>query len=507
MTNSLLLQIGNWNPQLLREIRGRLTTRSIFAVLTVVAIAHMLILLGVWQSFEGGAVNPWRGLFQIMAWLLPYGLYFIGGYSLVNDLTTEELQGTLNFVRLSPRPSPTILLGKLLGVPLLFYLAIALFVPLHLLSALIGGVPLGLVLSFYLMLVAEGLFIFCLAMLFALVSASQSMVKTQPSTASVSFAVLTLMSFTPTILLWNQVVLWSHFPNLQFYSDPSALQWFYFPIGQNIWMGHGFTLATLFVGTTLIWNVVKRRFENPGATLISKRQSYALVACLELLIVGFFIPGSQRAFSEGAIVGLYGLNMLLFIVLIFALSPTRQALLDWRYYESRQASRRSTLIWGERSPAPVAIAINLLIAGAVVVPFLFWVAAAGESLLSLLFVALGFCGQVLFYGVLSQRILAAKVKNPWAWAVGTLSLIIAVPMIVLGILSQSSVVTTFVWAVLGFQVILFAPETVSQLDTAILIVLSVAALAVQWIILGLLTWHLQHFLSRMGKHEEREAIV
>ncbi len=506
MTNPLLLQIGNWNPQLLREIRGRLKPRSIFATVAVVVIAHGLIFLGIWQSFENGTPNPFKDLFWLMMWLIPYGLYFIGGYSLVNDLTTEEQRGTLNFVRLSPRPSPTILLGKLLGVPLLFYLAIALFVPLHLLSALIGGISLSFILSFYLMLIAEGIFIFCLAMLFALVGASQSVVKTQPATYSVTFAILTLMFFSPAVLFWNRAVLWSHFPSIQEYTEPPELQWFYFPVGQNVWVGHGFTLATLFVGMVLMWTVLKRRLKNPAATLISKRQSYALTACLELLIVGFFVPGIQDIdFSEGPVVALYVLNMVLFLVLIFALSPTRQALLDWRYYESPQIPHGATLMWGERSPAPAAIAINLLIVGVVVIPLLLWAATGRENLLSLLFVALGFSSQALCYAVLTQRILAAKVKNPWAWALGTLIIIIAVPLIVVSILSQSlgPVVTTFIWAVMGFQVILFAPEMVSQFNIAILILLSVATLAMQWIILGLLAWHLQHFLSRMGSQEDR----
>lgn len=510
MTHPLLVPIGNWNPQLLREIRGRLRWRSVLATLAVVATIHIVILLAVWRSFLAGVESPWQSLFQAMMWLIAYGLYFAGGYSLVNDLTTEEQRGTLNFVRLSPRPSPTILLGKLLGVPLLYYLAIALFIPLHVLAGLLGGISWGLVVSFYVLLIAGGVFAFCLAILYALVSAAQSLVKTQPSTSSVSFAVITLIIFTPIFLSWNQAILWSHFSTL-FPAAPNELPWFYFEVGLNPWIGHGFTLATLGIGTALVWSVIKRRLERPAATLMSKRQSYALVACLELLVVGFFIPGGEYAssFSEGPVFVLYGLNLVLFLVITFAVTPTRQALLDWRLYESQHTSLLSSLMWGERSPAPLAIAINLLIAAAVVVPCFLWAAIAGESLLPLIFVALGLSGQVLLYAVLSQRILASKVKNPFTWAIGTLALLLIVPPILLSILSQvvGSLATVLLWALWGFQAILLADSLSNQLSPAILIAAALIMLALQWSLVGLLAWHIQHFIRHMAGPRENPAIA
>ncbi|RQH23304.1 hypothetical protein D5R40_27115 [Okeania hirsuta] len=51
----------------------------------------------------------------------------IGGvYMLVADLAKEKRLGTLNFIRLSPQSIQKILLGKLLGVPILIYLALVL---------------------------------------------------------------------------------------------------------------------------------------------------------------------------------------------------------------------------------------------------------------------------------------------------------------------------------------------------------------------------------------------
>jgi ABC-type transport system involved in multi-copper enzyme maturation permease subunit len=68
---------------------------------------------------------------------------------LVTDIGNEAEKGTLNFLRLSPRSSANILIGKLLGVPILSYLTILLLLPLHLLSAVLSITPLSFLLSTY----------------------------------------------------------------------------------------------------------------------------------------------------------------------------------------------------------------------------------------------------------------------------------------------------------------------------------------------------------------------
>ena len=57
--------------------------------------------------------------------------------------------------------------------------------------------------------------------------------------------------------------------------------------------------------------------------------------------------------------------------LIAILSPQRQAIQDWaRYRYERSRSLWQDLIWSEKSPAQIAIAINLLIA---TIPLLCWI--------------------------------------------------------------------------------------------------------------------------------------
>ncbi|MHC5719890.1 MAG: ABC transporter permease, partial [Nostoc sp.] len=67
-------------------------------------------------------------------------------------------------------------------------------------------------------------------------------------------------------------------------------------------------------------------------------------------------------------------NLVLILSLIAVLSPHRQDVQDWaRYRHQGVSSHKSVwqdLIWSEKSPALVAIAINLII---VTIPWLVWV--------------------------------------------------------------------------------------------------------------------------------------
>ena len=51
-------------------------------------------------------------------------LLVMGTYLLIADLSREERRGTLNFIRMSPESAKNILLGKLLGVPILVYFTV-----------------------------------------------------------------------------------------------------------------------------------------------------------------------------------------------------------------------------------------------------------------------------------------------------------------------------------------------------------------------------------------------
>jgi hypothetical protein len=110
----------------------------------------------------------WFNMFQTLTWLGFSLLLLLGSYLLVRDIAREDRRGTLTFLRLSPQSSHSILLGKLLGVPLLLYLAIALVIPLHWCAAIYAGLSVLCVFSIYLLIIAGCACFYSFALLYAL---------------------------------------------------------------------------------------------------------------------------------------------------------------------------------------------------------------------------------------------------------------------------------------------------------------------------------------------------
>jgi hypothetical protein len=182
-------RLGNANPQLLRELRGRLNPRSVLATVGV-SIAGQIIygltrlntlpsIANTYSSVSGlvGA-DPKSSIFHVYCtglgansseslclpavssafspWHVNWPLWWsdnltglhlgalsiaivIGCYLLITDWSTEADRGTLNSLRLSPQSAATILLGKLLGVPSLVYLFLLSCLPIGLVAMLQTG--------------------------------------------------------------------------------------------------------------------------------------------------------------------------------------------------------------------------------------------------------------------------------------------------------------------------------------------------------------------------------
>ena len=67
-----------------------------------------------------------------------------GSASIAQNWVREAKLGTLDFLRLSPEPPWRILLGKMLGVPALCYVAAIAWLPFHLYLAIRAGSDLGI---------------------------------------------------------------------------------------------------------------------------------------------------------------------------------------------------------------------------------------------------------------------------------------------------------------------------------------------------------------------------
>ncbi|AFY81929.1 hypothetical protein [Oscillatoria acuminata] len=442
MTPHLMDRLGEWNPQFVRELKGRLTGRNITFAVGLSVLAQLVLFLtfisqlpALDNTYYSGyycrlyekdyyclAVDWlawWKVLNHLFYWIFPLVLLSGGVYLLIADLAREERRGTLSFIRLSPQSSQSILIGKLLGIPVLIYLAVAVALPMYAISATFAQIPLLEMFSFSLLLAALCAVFYSAAVLFTLMGGQQAFVGA---------------GITLGIVWWVM--------NLQLNNyDWGPLQWFDFTFNRdNLLNLQLFAISNCAIWTYWIWRGLHRRFRNPTATIISKKQSYALVFCWNFLLLGFVTPSVDSGVSTylwfNSLGWIATLNLFLFLGLIAALSPPRQTLLDWARY-AHQAKGRSVLqdlIWGEKSPAPVAIAICVIITALVFIPWvLLWPLEMASKLHAIAAVGI-YVILTAIYAVLAQIMLLLKSKKRALWATGVVAAAIGVPVLILSLL-------------------------------------------------------------------------
>lgn len=382
--------------------------------------------------------------------------------------------------------------GKLLGVPSLIYLIVLVALPLHLWAGHSAGIAFSYILSYYAILAASCIFFYNAALLFGLVSRwfsgfqpwlgsgavflflSTTIMLVSSSSNSLSNSTAWLRLFSP----WDTTNYL--FPNLFHLSNGSPLknwQFFYLPLGTSVVSILGFHLLNFGLCSYGILQALKRCFRNPQTSIISKKQSYLLVALCQLMMWGFTLQLSKNnyrwneQFGENLVLSAF-YNLVLILSLIAVLSPHRQDVQDWARYRHQGVSSRKSLwqdlIWAEKSPALVAIAINLAI---VTIPWLVWISFTSvfdrnnaQTWLSndlgrfkvVLAIALSI-SLMMIYATIAQLILLLKTSKRSFWAIGTLGAVMFLPPMILEFIGISSwkhssiwLFSTFPWAVIEY---------------------------------------------------------
>ncbi len=493
---SWLDRVGNWNPQLLREIRGKLKLRNLIVAISISLLFQIILLLFYSQRIPSeecyaqvrgfGCAKSWADWwleqFRFITWTEPFVLFLAGVYSLISDISLEDYKGTLNFIRISPRSSISILMGKIMGVPLLAYIGLGLVIPYHLLAAINANVPIAFLLSFYVLLIGTAFLLFSGAILLALLSGWQAKFGGQVTAGALVFSFVTFVWIVPAFMWWNIFTAWSSFSKVLVGGRINAIQaeWWYLPITSNIWTSHIFTIVNLVILSLAIWRILERRFHNPTATIVSKGQSYLVTLYLEILMLGFCI---QSGFADKGLYGefqfllmlfIYIANFFVFLAAITALTPQRQSLLDWVRFGALSTTEEHSsgfgyilrdLIWSDKSPAPIAIAINLIITQ---LPILIWVNSWNNSEIRsrALIVIASFAISVLIISLVIQLILFLKNRNPSAWATGTVSALIFLPVLIMLSLSITPERYAGVWLFFGFPWVVVANIKLSDIILA-----------------------------------------
>lgn len=547
------MQLGDWNPQLLREIKGRFQLRNLLIAAGISLLGQFFwfriaqsqlpiitperlnpetdryctdnsisyglpqCLIDSWGNIEINWQLWWQDLFIGLSLIGILALLVAGTYMLISDLADEQRRDTLNFIRLSPQTPRSILLGKLLGVPILLYMVVGLAVPLHLWAGLSAQIPLGLIFSFYGILLASCAFFYSAAMLYGLISAwlggfqswlGSGTVLTLLCLAADDRGRIThtpvdwLRLFSPSLILPKIVAITDSALNLPNVTD---LEWFYLPIGSSALGLLGFSLINYVVWTYWTWQALQRRFPNPGKTVFSKPQSYLLVACLEVMIIGFAATAPKYPYSTELSVNFQMLlvfNLLLFLCLIVALTPPRQALQDWARYRRERVSNRKgwlsqsliqDLIGGEKSPAVVAIALNLAIAATMLVGQIVFVLQPIDKLPAFVSIVMG-ANLIWICAAIANLVMFMRTQKQALWLTGAIGAAVTLPSTILTILALSPEQAAGLW--------LFTPFAWVAVEKASTFTIFLALLG-QWSIITLCTLRMTRQLRQAGESSSK----
>jgi hypothetical protein len=451
MAMQWLNELGDRNPQLLRELRARFQVRSVGATIGISLALQVLVLLffvlrlpersnqhyclsKAWGECSQINWKMWWGdLCRVLTMLIPYIICIPGIYALTSNISQEAQKGTLNFLRLSPRSSYSILLGKLVGVPILGYLSLALIVPFQILAAVLGGIPIGFLLSFYLMVVAEAGTLFLIAMFIGF-SARNNQTASLGNTQGLAAVIFSIFLVLPSLQTLYSLTISRYFRMDGAYPDGMAgIKWFSASLSSGLVVPHLFFLANFAMISGWVWFALQRAFRNPGATLLSKLHSYLLVLYSGIFVLGFiFNNGSSIKFEAGATIAV--VLSAVIMSLLYAVATPRQILLDWMRHRQEVSlaarsqgtsvvTQRSEQIWdwvlGEKSPGVIAIGINLLMAFGMMLITLCQVDS--ESFAPGLIGAFLTIALIANYGFLVQLLLMMKTAKRNVWAFGGLA--------------------------------------------------------------------------------------
>jgi hypothetical protein len=527
MLDRLIDRMGNLNPQIFREFKQRLTPRNI-------VVAAVLSFLGqgfIWFSYytQIPVANPrikdvfsqycvipglqprysemcqldssgnflinwqywWSDIFNNLSFLLPLALLLGSVYLLTADLVEEEKRGTLNFIRLSPQSVGSIFIGKILGVPIVIYLAVVLAIPFHFIAGINGGGNIGLLLTWYLTIASMWFLLSSIAILYVLLGGFQTIAIV----ALLAFPIGTSLSAINALAL---ATLRSESWLLEKNVEDNA-RWYSLPIFSSAIWFYTFIIAGFLALTYWIWQSLSRRYVNPTATILSKFQSYQINISLGIWLLGFVLSAPSKDIKS-TILGFGAFHIISLFLLIPILLPTKQALEDWSRYRHERAKQKidnldlvKDLIINDKSPTLLAIAINIGMAIALWVLVSFIKNGDNFRLITGLYSA---ASLILIYAAIAHLTLFLKVRKRNIWTTGILGMVMFLPIATASVLlisERTRALSTIIFLFSPAAPFLLLSEPNDTFKPTDLIFLGV--FVVQFILLGLLTFQLQRRLK------------
>jgi hypothetical protein len=441
---------------------------------------------------------------------------------LIADLSQEENRSTLNFIRLSPQSAGSILVGKLLGVPVLLYIFVILGLPLNLIAGLKANIPPILILCFYTVVVAGSIFFYSAALLFGLANSGLKGFQSWLGSA----AILLFISITTGMMMGSYWVSNNSFDWLSIFSPVIALHylvdstylnldkvgylklphlseiwWYGSPLWNNAITGIGFSLCNYALWSYFIWGCLKRRFHNTIATILTKQQSYFISFGYVVIALGFTLQTDNLGRISGNYSVLQVFNVIFILLLTALLTPHRQTLQDWaRYRHFNSSEKRSLikdLIWGEKSPSTLAIALNIAMITLYILPSMLFLSLGGRGMPILMGLIVS-GNMMVIYAAIVQLILYQKNPKRSFWAMLTVGSIIILPVVCFGIFSIEPSERPLLW------LFSFIPMVATEHITSKMVLTAILG---QWLGIVLLNAQITRQLQQAGESATKQLLA
>jgi hypothetical protein len=463
MLNNVLDRIGEYNPQLMREIKSRVSWRNVIIMAFVSFVSQIMVLISQSSklplmeaknnyynsqycfykdhsiSYPGNCKLDAVGL-PIVDWLewwsdttfglsvvMAVGLFAGGVYLLASNFSQEERRGTLNFIRLTPQQAGSVIGGKLAGIPLLVYVGTALALPLQFYATQQAHLPKSSILGWDILISSLAILLYLGAILATMWFKAQSILLT---------GIAMLLSYP---LIYGSTMWYDSSQRWHNASTNRYINWYGLHVGNNLFsylLLAGLTSAGIY----WLYQAIQRRYLKPTATVLSKKQSYLWSGMYHAGMAGFAVFGFNSVklplglssdYMVGPITCLFSFAWLM--LLIPLLLPSQQSLVEWSRQRpvgnKKGRSLLTDLIGHEKSPAMLAIATNIAIAAAVWLPLLV-MGYSGKYMIHKVLLGIGLTTVLaVIYSTITHWVQFWKVNQRYAWMVGLVSGLVFLPPI------------------------------------------------------------------------------
>ncbi len=331
------------NPEFVRHVRAELRPARALTAAVLVLVICALVALPCWASEEKNL----QGFFQLyFGWLvgIQYVLLTVWCASTCGQAISRERElKTYDFLKTTRLSSTELMVGKILGVPVVGYFVLGCSLPISVVAGVLGGFSVGVLFWTYVLLVALAIFV-------SLAGLWTSMQVEKSSAGAVGLLLLLPLGFTFGLTF-------TPFPGFGAISVFPALFWL-FDIKQSDMTRVAPTLFGLrvsFVFLTLLlyvlfggWLVLmlarNLKRDREEIRLLSRGQAIGFAAFLNLLLYGFLDP--SRVASKGgyetispvdvSVVAVVLNAIILFLVGIAMLTPPEKLKVWWRRHAARE---------------------------------------------------------------------------------------------------------------------------------------------------------------------------